>query len=72
MVKSNYKYISWKQLIKSLWNSNDVEIISQRWSHIKITVNWIKTIVPNHKELAYWTFSWILKQVNIDEEAFLN
>lgn len=73
MVKSNYSYISWKELIKYLDKVFWVDIIWQRWSHIKIKLrlNWIKTIIPNHKELAYWTFSWILEQLKIDENSFL-
>ncbi|EKD65887.1 MAG: hypothetical protein ACD_49C00077G0015 [uncultured bacterium (gcode 4)] len=73
MVKSNYKYISWKEFIKKLNVIFWVEILSQKWSHIKIKLksNWIKTIIPNHKELAYWTFSWILSQLRINEEEFL-
>lgn len=70
MVKSDYKYISWKKLIKLLNEKYDSKIISQKWSHIKIEVNWIKTIIPNHRELAYWTFAWILKQLKIDEKDF--
>jgi len=72
MVKSDYHYISWKEFIKYLSKKYDFEIISQKWSHIKIKCNWIKTVIPNHKVLAYWTFSWILKQLKIDEEFFLN
>ena len=71
MVKSNYKYLSWKDLIKYLNTNYWIEIISQKWSHIKIKCNNIKTIIPNHKVIAYWTFSSILKQLNIDEDNFL-
>lgn len=73
MVKSDYKYISWKELIKLLDRYYWIEILSQKWSHIKIKLNnnWIKTIIPNHKELAYWTFSSILEQLKIDENTFL-
>lgn len=73
MVKSNYKYISWKDLIKKLNILYWVEILSQRWSHIKIklVINNKKSIIPNHKELAYWTFSSILNQLDIDENDFL-
>lgn len=71
MVKSDYKYISWKELIKILASKNNLEIISQKWSHIKMSINWIKTIIPNHKELAYGTYSAILKQLQIDENDLL-
>jgi DNA-directed RNA polymerase subunit H (RpoH/RPB5) len=30
-----------------------------------------KTIIPNHKTIAYGTFSQILKQLEIDEDSFL-
>jgi len=72
MVKSDYKYISWKTLISLLSKKYDMTILSQKWSHIKVSVNNIKTVIPNHKELAYWTFSWILKQLKIDESEFLS
>jgi len=74
MVKSQYKYISGKDLIKKLDDVFWMDIISQKWSHIKIQLhtNNKKTIIPNHKELAYGTFSWILEQLQIDEEEFLN
>ena len=49
----------------------DLSIISQKWSHIKVQVDWIKTVIPNHKEIAYWTFSSILKQLKVDEDDFL-
>jgi len=72
MVKSDYKYISWSNLIKMLkLKYDDFKYISQKWSHIKIEVNWIKAIIPNHKQLAYWTFSAILRQLKIDENDFL-
>jgi predicted RNA binding protein YcfA (HicA-like mRNA interferase family) len=72
MVKSQYSYISWKQFTKILKNFWEVEIISQKCSHIKIRFNKkITTIVPNHKELAYWTFHFILKQLQIDEREFI-
>jgi len=68
MWKSNYNFISWKKLIKILSKFFDVKIIWQKWSHIKIKVNNRKTIIPNHKELAYGTYKWILEQLDIDEE----
>jgi len=71
MVKSEYKYISGSELIKKLEKYNNLKIVSQKWSHIKVIVSWVKTIIPNHKELAYGTFSWILKQLEIDENEFL-
>lgn len=71
MVKSNYKYISWQDFIKYLNKLYWLEIINQKWSHIKIKCNNIKTIIQNHKIIAYWTFSWILKQLEIDEDNFL-
>ena len=71
MVKSDFKYISWKVLILLLSKKYKLNIISQKWSHIKIQVDWIKTVVPNHKEIAYWTFSSILKQLKKDEDEFL-
>lgn len=73
MVKSNYNYISWNDLIKKLDKIFWIIILSQKWSHIKVKLkfNWKKTIIPNHKELAYWTFSWILEQLEINEEEFL-
>ncbi len=71
MVKSEYHYISGEQFIKYLDKKYWVFKISQKWSHIKIKCNWIKTIIPNHKIIAYWTFSWILKQLGIDENDFL-
>jgi predicted RNA binding protein YcfA (HicA-like mRNA interferase family) len=72
MVQSNYNYISGKKLIQLLDKSYGCEIITQKWSHIKIRVNQEKTIVPNHKTIAYGTFSKILKQLKIDEDSFLN
>lgn len=72
MVKSNYSYISWKKFLKVLKKFWDVKIISQKWSHIKIKFDNKITIVPNHKELAYWTFHNILKQLQIDEKDFIN
>ncbi|MDD3645924.1 MAG: type II toxin-antitoxin system HicA family toxin [Candidatus Gracilibacteria bacterium] len=71
MVKSDYKYISGKELIKILASKNSLEVISQKGSHIKVIVNGIKTIIPNHKELAYGTYSSILKQLQIDEKDLL-
>jgi len=71
MVKSNYKYISGSSLINKLNNYFELKIVSQKWSHIKVIVWWIKTVIPNHKELAYGTFSSILKQLKIDEGEFL-
>jgi len=71
MVKSEYKYISWKELISFLDKKYWIQILSQRWSHIKVKINNIKSIIPNHKTLAYWTFSWILKQLEIEEWEFL-
>lgn len=74
MVKSKYSYISWKELIKKLDLLFWLEILSQKWSHIKVKLksNDIKTIIPNHKELAYWTFSAILSQLEVNEEKFLS
>jgi len=74
MVKSRYTYLSWKELIKKLDSIFWVQVISQKGSHIKIQIreNKKKTIIPNHKELAYGTFSWILEQLEIDEEKFLD
>lgn len=72
MVKSDYHYISWKEFIKFLDKKYNIEILSQKWSHIKIKCLWIKTIIPNHKIIAYWTFSWILKQLGIQENEFLD
>jgi predicted RNA binding protein YcfA (HicA-like mRNA interferase family) len=74
MVKSNYTYISGKDLIKKLNDNFWLDIISQKWSHIKIQLhsNNRKTIIPNHKELAYGTFSWILEQLQITEDEFLS
>lgn len=73
MVKSNYNYISWKELIKKLDYFYWLDILSQKWSHIKVKliINNKKTIIPNHKELAYWTFSSILEQLWLNEEDFL-
>jgi predicted RNA binding protein YcfA (HicA-like mRNA interferase family) len=72
MVRSRYSYISGQKMIKVLSKIGNVEIVSQKWSHIKIKFNWKKTIVPNHKEIAYWTFHEILKQIDVDEEKFLD
>ena len=72
MVKSNYHFISWKEFIKYLSKKYWLEIISQKWSHIKIKCLWVKTIIPNHKVIAYGTFSWILSQIWIDEDEFLD
>ncbi len=73
MVKSNYNFMSWKDLIKLLDEIYWVEIVSQRWSHIKIRLktNWKKTIIPSHREIAYWTFSWIIEQLWLDENQIL-
>lgn len=73
MVKSKYTYISGKDLMKKLDDIFGIDIISQKWSHIKIQLhtNNKKTIIPNHKELAYGTFSWILEQLQVNEEEFL-
>ena len=71
MVRSNYSYISWKDFIKTLKRFWEVVIVSQKWSHIKVKFNWVTTVVPNHKELAYWTFHTILKQIKVDEEKFI-
>jgi len=71
MVKSKYNYFSWKDFIKYLKKFWDLEIISQKWSHIKISFNSEITIIPNHKELAYGTFTKIMKQINLDEDLFL-
>ncbi len=73
MVKSDYPYFSWKDFIKLLSKYTKIKIISQRGSHIKILKeeNNKKTIIPNHKKIAYWTFSAILKQIEIDENDFL-
>ena len=72
MVKSDYHYISWDQFIKFLSKKYKLEKISQKRSHIKIKCLWIKTIIPNHKVIAYWTFSWILSQLWINETEFLD
>ncbi len=72
MVKSEYHYISGQEFIKYLWKKYWIKKISQKWSHIKVECNWIKTIIPNHKVLAYWTFSWILAQLKINEDEFLD
>ncbi len=73
MVRSDYSYISWAKFIKILSKFWDVKVVSQRWSHIKIKFNnKITTIIPNHKELAYWTFHTILKQLQINEDKFIN
>lgn len=74
MVKSEYNYISWKQFINFLNKKYWLKIINQRGSHIKILLlsNNKKTIIPNHKIIAYWTFSSILKQLEIDEKLFLD
>ena len=72
MVKSNYSYISWVIFIKVLKQFWQVEIISQKWSHVKIKFNnKIVTIIPNHKELAYGTFHTILKQLQVNEDEFI-
>lgn len=74
MVKSKYKYISWKDLIKFLKKYYFAEVVSQKWSHIKIKlkISWKVSIIPNHKELAYWTFSWILLQLWLDENEIID
>lgn len=72
MVKSKYTYFSWKDFIKYLNNFWELEVISQKWSHIKVRFNSELTIIPNHKELAYWTFSKIMKQISLDEDLFLD
>ncbi|MDP2090672.1 MAG: type II toxin-antitoxin system HicA family toxin [Candidatus Gracilibacteria bacterium] len=71
MVKSDYNYISGEDLIKKLNKYYDLNIITQKGSHIKISVGGVKSIVPNHKELAYGTFSAIMKQLQIAENIFL-
>lgn len=65
--------MSGKDLMKKLDEFFWIDILSQKWSHIKIQLhtNSRKTIIPNHKELAYGTFSWILEQLQINEEEFL-
>ena len=73
MVKSQYTYISGKDLIKKLDDIFWIDILSQKLSHIKIQLHMNKkrAIIPNHRELAYGTFSWILEQLTINEEEFL-
>lgn len=73
MTKSQYSYISGSQMIKYLQKYYQISIVSQKWSHIK--VKWADgkvSIIPNHKELAYGTFSDILTQLWIDEKVFLD
>ncbi|MDQ7009123.1 MAG: type II toxin-antitoxin system HicA family toxin [Candidatus Gracilibacteria bacterium] len=72
MVKSDYHFISGKEFIKYLSKNYGLEIISQKGSHIKIKCLGIKTIIPNHKVIAYGTFSGILGQIGIDETEFLD
>ena len=72
MVRSDYSYISWEKFIKVLKNFWNVDIVSQRWSHIKVKFNnKVTTIIPNHKQLAYGTFHSILKQLQINESDFI-
>jgi len=72
MVKSQYPGISGKKMISLLIKHYQATVVSQRWSHIKISLpSAIKTIVPDHKALDYGTFNGILKQLNISEIQFL-
>ena len=73
MVLSNYNYIWGPELIKKLDKLYWVDIVYQKWVHIKIRLhtNNKKAIVPDHKELTYQVFSGILEQLNINEEKFL-
>lgn len=49
-------------------------IVSQRGSHIKlqkkVSQKIFTVIVPEHKEIAFGTFSSILKQAGMDKEEF--
>jgi len=70
MPKSEYSFISWlylsKILIKYFW----FQKVSQKWSHLKLK-NWNKvTIIPLHKELAYWTFKSVLTLWWVSEYEF--
>jgi predicted RNA binding protein YcfA (HicA-like mRNA interferase family) len=73
MVKSRYSPISGKEFLKQLKKFTKIEVISQKGSHIKIFRTDLRkvSIIPDHKELRYGTFSGILEQLAIDEDVFL-
>lgn len=74
MVKSRYSPISWKLFIKLLKKYIPLEVISQNGSHIKVFRTDLKkvSIVPDHTEIRYGTFSGILEQLGISEEDFMD
>lgn len=72
MIRSRYPGMSWEKLVKLLMKNYAIIVVSQKWSHIKVKNLKYKSIVPNHKEIAYGTFSSILEQLHIDEDEFLD
>lgn len=59
-------------MIKLLKRNYSIVVISQKWSHIKVKRINRKSIVPDHIQIAYGTFSAILEQLHIDENEFLD
>ena len=67
-----FQAISWKKLIEILLK-NWAIIKPWKWSHVKIDLNWKKTIIPFHwnKDIWRWLFSAIEKQLDINFEEFI-
>jgi len=69
--------MSWKIFIKKISKLFWYEIVSQKWSHVKLKhLNWCSLIVPNHKEIKKWTFNSILDLIaedtgNTKKEVFM-
>lgn len=72
MPKSDYFYLSGREVIKVLCKHFGFIVASQKGSHVKLKNNSKVTIVPDHKELAYGTFKSILNMAEIREEDFYN
>jgi len=70
MPKSEFKKISWKELSEILIKKFWFEKRSQKWSHLKLKKWSISTIIPQHKEIKYWTFKWVLELAKISEIDF--
>ena len=70
MPKSEFKKLSWKQLSEILIKKFWFQKRGQKWSHLKLKKWSFSTIIPQHREIKYWTFKSVLEFANLTEKEF--
>lgn len=70
MTKSQYNFLSGKEIIKILCKNFNFVQISQKGSHVKLKSKTAITIIPLHKVVQYGTFRSILQLANLTEREF--